>query len=312
MFCSAQKTFYFCLNLELVQINILMKRITFILCLTLLFISCKNNTNEKTTENQAKTEQPITKERIISLNGTITEILVDLGQKQNIVGVDVTSTFPTDISQTAIQLEHVSKINIEALLALQPTILYIAKKDLNDNLKQQLESAGIKLFVIDQEFSIEGTKKLIIDIANSLKLSNTSEVLDKIDLETKAITTLATKPKVLFIYARGASTLLVAGENTPMEKMIELAGGENAIKGFSDFKPLTPEALLNSNPDYILMFDTGLQSMGGIDGVLKIEGINKTNAGKNKKVIAMDGLLLTGFTPRVGESITTLNKLLAE
>jgi iron complex transport system substrate-binding protein len=312
MFCSAQKTFYFCLNLELVQINILMKRITFILCLTLLFISCKNNTSEKTTENQAKTEQPITKERIISLNGTTTEILVDLGQKQNIVGVDVTSTFPTDISQTAIQLEHVSKINIEALLALQPTIVYIAKKDLNDNLKQQLESTGIKLFVIDQEFSIEGTKKLIIDIANSLKLSNTSEVLDKIDLETKAITTLATKPKVLFIYARGASTLLVAGENTPMEKMIELAGGENAIKGFSDFKPLTPEALLNSNPDYILMFDTGLQSMGGIDGVLKIEGINKTNAGKNKKVIAMDGLLLTGFTPRVGEAITTLNKLLAE
>ncbi|MDR2222663.1 MAG: ABC transporter substrate-binding protein [Flavobacteriaceae bacterium] len=289
-----------------------MKRITFILCLTLLFISCKNNTSEKTTENQAKTEQPITKERIISLNGTTTEILVDLGQKQNIVGVDVTSTFPTDISQTAIQLEHVSKINIEALLALQPTIVYIAKKDLNDNLKQQLESTGIKLFVIDQEFSIEGTKKLIIDIANSLKLSNTSEVLDKIDLETKAITTLATKPKVLFIYARGASTLLVAGENTPMEKMIELAGGENAIKGFSDFKPLTPEALLNSNPDYILMFDTGLQSMGGIDGVLKIEGINKTNAGKNKKVIAMDGLLLTGFTPRVGEAITTLNKLLAE
>ena len=34
----------------------------------------------------------------------------------------------------------------------------------------------------------------------------------------EALKPLATKPKVLFIYARGAGNLMVAGKNTPVEK----------------------------------------------------------------------------------------------
>ena len=47
-----------------------------------------------------------------------------------------------------------------------------------------------------------------------------------------------------------------------------------------------------------------------IDGVLKLEGISSTNAGKNKKIIAMDGQLVSGFGPRVGEAAVQLNQLL--
>ena len=121
---------------------------------------------------------------------------------------------------------------------------------------------------------------------------------------------MATKPKVLFIYARGAGNLMVAGTNTPMEKIIGIAGGQNAITEFEDFKPLTPEAVVKSNPDYILMFDKGLESIGGVDGVLKLEGVASTNAGKNKKIIAMDGQLVSGFGPRVGQAAAQLNQLL--
>ena len=118
------------------------------------------------------------------------------------------------------------------------------------------------------------------------------------------------KPKVLFIYARGAGNLMVAGKETPLHSMIELAGAENAAAELTDFKPLTPEALLTTNPDVILMFDSGLQSLGGVDGLLKVEGIAATNAGKNKKVVSMDGQLLSGFGPRLGEAVVELhNKL---
>lgn len=288
-----------------------MKRTAILVLLALSVIACKNSKEEKAVET-TNTEATTSNERIVSLNGAITETLVDLGQRNNIVGIDVTSTYPTDLNTTATQLEHVNKINIEALLALKPTIVYIAKKDLNDNLKKQLEEANIKLVVIDQEYSVEGTKTLIKDIATSLNLADYETLIAKIDQDQAQIKTLENKPKVLFIYARGAANLFVAGNNTPMQNIIELAGGQNAVTGFEDFKPLTPEALLNSNPDYILMFDTGLQSMGGVDGVLKIEGLDRTNAGKNKKIIAMDGLLLTGFTPRIGQAVTQLNQQLSE
>lgn len=285
-----------------------MKKLTALFLIVTAMMSC----NSKKEQESTPVETAQVKERIISLNGAITETLVALGEKENIIAVDVTSTYPEDIKTTAQDLGHTSKISIESIMALKPTIIYATEKDLNDGFKSQLEKTKIRLEVIKQEFSLEGTKTLIKTVAQSLNNENYQPLLDKIDQDLQDLPSFENKPKVLFIYARGAATLLVAGDKTPVNSIVNIAGAQNAVTEFEDFKPLTPESLLNSNPDYILMFTTGLQSMGGIDGVLKIDGINKTNAGKNKKVIAMDGLLLSGFGPRVGQAAKELNQLLSE
>ena len=105
---------------------------------------------------------------------------------------------------------------------------------------------------------------------------------------------------------------MVSGKNTPMASLIEIAGGENAVNDFEDFKPLTPEAVVKANPDVLFFFTSGLQGAGGNEGALKMPGIAQTNAGKNKKIIAMDGGLVSGFGPRLGEAAVELNKLLIE
>ena len=92
-----------------------------------------------------------------------------------------------------------------------------------------------------------------------------------------------------------------------LDKIIALAGAQNAAGSFNDFKPLTPEALVTADPDVILMFEDGLKSMGGIDGLLKVQGVIQTTAGKQKKVIVMDGQLLTGFGPRVVQAVKELS-----
>jgi len=61
----------------------------------------------------------------------------------------------------------------------------------------------------------------------------------------------------------------------------------------------------------ILLFNSGLKSLGGVKGLLQIPGVAETNAGKNKAVITMDGALLSGFGPRVGKAAAHLNQLLA-
>jgi len=282
----------------------ILKKISLLALLSLLFISCKN----KQTENQVE----VVNHRIVSLNGAITEILVALGEKDKIVGVDVTSTYPKDIKEKTQDLGHARSVSLENVIALQPTLVLASDKDLNPELITKLQDTKIEIKIIYQEQSIEGTKQFIKDIATAVGDTDYTSLIEKIDTDFAGLTQFEAKPKVLFIYARGAGTLMVAGKNTPMEKIITIAGGENAVSDFEDFKPLTPEALIQSNPDYILMFEKGLESLGGIDGVLKIQGIEQTNAGKNNQIIAMDGALLSGFGPRVGQAAKELNQLISK
>jgi iron complex transport system substrate-binding protein len=77
--------------------------------------------------------------------------------------------------------------------------------------------------------------------------------------------------------------LMVAGKNTPMASLINLAGGENAVNDFEDFKPLTPEAVVKANPDVLFFFETGLQGAGGNEGALKCREFPRPMPGKIKR-----------------------------
>lgn len=273
---------------------------------SLAVFSCKKEEakKEKTPETPVEKAEGL---KIVSLNGAVTEIVAALGHEKEIVGVDVTSTYPETVKATAKDLGHVRSITIESIVALKPTVIIGTDKDMSPELAEKIKAAGIEAHILTQEFSPEGTKKLIADVAGIIKNSDFKALTDKIDADLAKVQPIAKAPKVLFIYARGAGTLMVAGKNTPVEKTIALAGGQNAITEFDDFKPLTPESLIKGNPDVILLFTTGLESLGGVDGLLKIQGVEKTNAGKNKKIIALDGALISGFGPRVGEGAATLN-----
>lgn len=286
-----------------------MKKFFTVLALAIVVASCNKKEENKTTTTETDTvATEIKTDRIVSLNGAVTETLASLDVAGNIVGRDVTSSYPADLKAT--DLGHVRSITAESILALQPSVVFGTTKDVNPNLNEQLKKANIPLVLIDQEYSIDGSKKLITEVATKLKKDNYQPLLDNISNKMATVKAFDKKPKVLFIYARGAGNLMVAGSGTPLHSMIELAGAENAAAALTDFKPLTPEALLTTNPDVILMFDKGLQSLGGVDGLLKIEGIATTNAGKNKKVVTMDGQYLSGFGPRVGDAVVELhNKL---
>lgn len=283
-----------------------MKKISILVIaiVSLATFSCKK---EEAKAEETPVEQKTEALKIVSLNGAVTEIVAALGHDKEIVGVDVTSTYPETIKTTAKDLGHVRSISIESIIALKPTVIIATEKDMSPELAEKIKTAGIEAHILKQDFTPEGTKKLIADVASILKHADFKALTDKIDTDLAKVQPIEKAPKVLFIYARGAGTLMVAGTNTPIEKTIALAGGQNAITEFEDYKPLTPESLIKGNPDVILLFTSGLESLGGVDGLLKIQGIDKTNAGKNKKIIALDGALISGFGPRVGEGAVALN-----
>lgn len=266
-------------------------------------VSC-NSTSENSGEKSGK--------KIVSLSGAVTETIAALGAENQLVGVDVTSTFPESVKAHAQDLGHIRSITLEPVVALQPDVVVAAAKDLNPELQGKLKEAGIEVKLVDQDYSVQGAKDLIQSVGELVGNADTRSLTDKIDTDLAQIQKFEKAPKVLFIYARGAGTLMVAGDKTPFSEIVKLAGGQNAVSGFEDFRPLTPEALIQGNPDVILLFDSGLASLGGPDGLLTVPGVAQTTAGKNKAVIGLDGGLISNFGPRTGEAALALNKALAE
>jgi len=276
-----------------------------VLLVAVIFASCRSS-------NQQASESVINDStRIVSINGTISEILAGLGLEDHIVGVDVSSTYPETLLQKP-KVGHSKKISAEGVLALQPNWVIGIRQDVNPELEEQLKASGVNILLFDQEYSVDGTKALISAVTDSLGLKQKGDsILVALDNDLAVLERLPkpdTKPKVLFIYARGAGTMMVAGDDTQLAKVIELAGGQNAVSGFTDFKPLTSEALVAANPDVILLFTSGLESLGGPDGLLQVQGVQETNAGKNKKFVEMDGQLLTGFSQRIGQAVKELSE----
>jgi iron complex transport system substrate-binding protein len=263
--------------------------------------ACNNNTKEAGAALPDST-------KIVSLNGSISEVLAGLGLEKNIAGTDITSNYPESMKAKP-KVGHNKNINAEGVMALQPDLIIGLKKEVSPALAAQFKAAGVKLLLAEQDYSVEGTKKLIHFLADSLhaaaKGDSVLKVLDADLAKVPPVHAGGSKPRVLFIYARGTGTMMVGGTGTAIDKAIALAGGQNAVTEFADYKPLTAEALVKANP-VILLFDSGLQSLGGAAGLAKVQGVKQTNAGKNNKIISMDGELLSSFGPRLGIAIQEL------
>ena len=251
--------------------------------------------------------------RLVSLDGTVSEILCDLGLQSHLVGVDVTSTYPESLQKLP-KVGHNRNISAEGIISLKPTLVLTSQQaGTRPEVLEQIKSAGIKVIAFQQDYSIAGTKKLIQDIANTCQVpSRAKPLIRKLDVDLAQVKKATNSPKVLFIYARGTGTMMVSGRGTQVDKMIELAGGVNAAADFENYKPITAEALVTANPDVILLFDSGLESLGGVTGLQKVQGIAQTNAGKTGHIITMDGHLLSGFSPRLGKALQELAQKISQ
>ena len=254
-----------------------------------------------------KQSETQSEKRIITAGGTITEIVSELGLGDLIVATDITSTYPAKMKELP-SIGYRNQIKSEGILSMNPDVILAETDYLSADVVAQLIATGIEVKFFEKPTSIEGTFKLISDLADYLDEAEKGKVLQEevknelFELEQfLEKQKMIEKPTMLFIMARGEDMIFVGGDDTFASSIIQLSGSQSPVLGFKDFIPLTPEALAKFNPDYILLFDSGLATLGGKDGLTKIRGIEQTKAFQNGKILAYDGLLLSGFGPRVAE-----------
>ncbi len=250
--------------------------------------------------------------RIIVLNEAIAEIVISLGFADKIIGRDATTTLAALMAIPEVSSGH--DISAESVLELKPTLVIGDTRSGPPEAIQQLRGAGVPIVIAPEVWKLSDIAPRIKLIASALGVSSFGiKLLDATQSDiNQALNTLdpaTRKPRVAFIYVRGtASVFLLGGKESGADEMIRSAGGIDVGTdlNLAAFTPLTSEAIVNANPEIIVVTTRGLASVGGINGLLDLPGIAQTPAAKTRAVVSIDDDLLFSFGPRTGELIVRL------
>ena len=242
--------------------------------------------------------------KIVSVGGSITETVVALGHSNELIGVDLSSSYPKEITSKLPNVGYWIDLPQEGILSLKPEVVIISNQAGPKKLVDSLPSYGIKTYIIDDQPSIESAKKKIMQVGEVLKeeqkaqeiIARIEKNVSKMQEEIKS----KKKPKVLFLFSRGEGTTMAAGTDTKAGVMIGLAGGENIVTT-KQFSQISGEAILQMNPDVIITSNHTVET--GIDKNI----VDSTNAGKNGKIFNMDMILISGFTVRTDYALQELS-----
>ena len=259
----------------------------------------------------------------IDISGTIASTVFALGLGDQVVGRDSSTMFPgTEKLPVVTKSGHT--LNAEAILELAPTVVLTDTTIGPKEVRQQLRDAGIAVVVISSDRRIDTTDELVTEIAAALGVPTRGQALiERLDAGVEAAlaeiaevtpTAQDQRARMLFLYVRGsANVYYIFGEDSGADSLIDAVGGVDVAAeiGWEGMKPMTAEALVAARPDVLVMMTDGLESVGGIDGLIeRIPAVAETPAGANRRVIDMADSEILSFGPRSADVILALARAL--
>jgi iron complex transport system substrate-binding protein len=264
------------------------------------------------TDAQGTRVKVVDTSRVLALDiyGTLSRTVFELGQGDKLVGRDISTQFAE-----AKDLPYVTpgghSLNAEAILGLDPTLI-ITDTSLGPwDVILQLRDAGIPVVVTESARNLDNIGTITKQVAAAmgvkqagLALSERVEgELTKVQAEIKKVAPADTKDQLraVFIYARGKSGVYyLFGEGSGADSLINALGLYDVAKeiDWKGSKPLTDEGLIAAQPDVILMMTKGLESAGGVSGLLKrFPALANTPAGQHRRIVDMDDSAILGYGP---------------
>ena len=248
-------------------------------------------------------------ERIISMAPNLTEILFAIGLGDKIVGVAAGSDYPP-AAVSKPEMGSFWQPSIEAVIAAKPDLIITLGFSQQKNLAQRLERVGYSSLTVN----IEKISELSEAIARIGEATGTGPQADELvrtigeKLENlSALVGARKKVKVLWVVQR--EPLRVAGRDTFVNEMIELAGGENAIgPTVQKYPPIGSEYVYACGADVIIepaMTTKDLEVQR--DSALKYWSRFKNVAPvKNGRIYVIDGDVVSRLGPRLYEAVETI------
>lgn len=263
--------------------------------------------------------------RVLSLGGSVTEIIYALGEELRLIGRDTSSNWPPEANALP-DVGYVRALSPEGVLSVSPDLIIAEEGAGPPEAVAVLKSAGLPFVSVDERYDAQGVLQKIDAVAAALGIPDKGHALHEklaaeLDAAASRAAAVGTPKTVLFILSLQGGRVLAAGTDTAADGIITLAGAQNAMQGLRGYKPITDEALIEAAPDVILMMRRGdeqadTEANGGNSetetkqAILALPALGQTPAGRSGALVIMDGLKLLGFGPRTGEAAVELHDLI--
>ncbi|WP_438857691.1 heme/hemin ABC transporter substrate-binding protein [Achromobacter spanius] len=249
--------------------------------------------------------------RVVSLGGSVTEIVYGLGEGDRLVGDDLSSLYPEAATKLP-RVGYYRAVPVEGVLSLKPDLVLASEQAGPPDALKRLAGVGVRVVTVSDAPSVDSLKARIRAVAEALGVAPAGErMVDEVTRElARAEAIPATRARALLLLNR-TGTPQGAGRGTAANEVMHLAGLVNVLDGQQGYKPLSAEAIGALGPDLIVVTKASLDAGGGMEKFLAQPGIAGSQAAAKRRVVVMDDLLILGMGPRLPLALTQLKQEVA-
>ena len=252
---------------------------------------------------------PFSVSRVVVLANGVAEIMNSLNARSILVGRDISSTEKALESIPVVTSGH--QVLPEKVIALKPDLVIVDASTGPKSAIDQIRSAGIKVVQTPESWTLADIAIKVSAVAEAIGAPAQGVLLNAAIAGAIQSSQLSSKPHIAFLYLRGTSSIyLIGGAGSGADSLISAIGGVDvgAVSLPRPFNTMTAESLAALDPEVIIVMTKGLQSVGGVSGLLKLPGVAQTQAGKNQAIIDVDDSLLLSFGPRTPSLVVALSE----
>ena len=252
---------------------------------------------------------PFSVSRVVVLANGVAEIMNSLNARSILVGRDISSTEKALESIPVVTSGH--QVLSEKVIALKPDLVMIDASTGPKSAIDQIRSAGIKVVQTPESWTLADIATKVSAVAEAIGAPAQGVLLNAAIAGAIQSSQLSSKPHIAFLYLRGTSSIyLIGGAGSGADSLISAIGGVDvgAVSLPRPFNTMTAESLAALDPEVIIVMTKGLQSVGGVSGLLKLPGVAQTRAGKSQAIIDVDDSLLLSFGPRTPSLVVALSQ----
>jgi iron complex transport system substrate-binding protein len=246
-------------------------------------------------------------QRVVVLANGVAEIIQALNGQSIMVGRDISSTEDSLSDIPIVTSGH--QVLPEKIIALKPDLVIVDASTGPKAAIESIKAAGITVTETPESWSLEDLPIKVRAVGRAIGAVQQAEQLVQELNQSLKVSTLKNSPRVAFLYLRGTSSIyLIGGAGSGADSLFNAIGAIDVGAQALDrpFNTLTAESLAALNPDVIVVMSKGLESVGGVEGLLKLPGVAQTTAGKKSAIIDVDDSLLLSFGPRTPSLIEAL------